>query len=414
MTKEHAFSYHEAFSATIARIAPLYPVTVPIDEAGGLVAAQTVLAEVDCPAMSTALMDGAAVRSDDLRDATEAHPRKLDIVGIALAGADPKLKVESGWAVRIATGAVLPEGADAVIAREQTKESGGSVTCLRSVKSGENVLARGSDVWVGQKLVTESQVLTPAMTGLLAAGGIDSVRVFPKPKVGVIAIGNEVVLPGWPLKEGQLYASNLVTILSWLRHFGMKAQTAVVPDESKALRQTMDSMLSTVDALVTIGGTSRGDRDLVADALDEVADEVLYHGVRIQPGKSMAMGLVGPKPVFCLPGSPTASEIAFLQLAIPGLRCMSGRSPAPFQRVTARLTETIGGDVGSTQFIQATLSRYDGALWATPLHTTSRLHAQARAQAIVSIPEGVVHLGEGDSVEARVLFAVPKGSADAS
>ena len=232
---EYDIGFEEALVRTLQVLTPLAPVDVPIGEAEGLVSAQDGVAQMDCPSASISLKDGYAVVSTDLTDASTTKPVRLKIAGTAVAGGEADATVRSGTAVKITSGARVPPGADAIIANEFTSEENGWVLCYRDSGTRRNILKRGCDVATGQRIAARGEVLTPAQTGLLAAGGMASIPVHPRPRIGIIAVGDEVVAPGKPLTDGQLYASNLVTLRSWLRHFHMDAEIAVIGDHPEHL-----------------------------------------------------------------------------------------------------------------------------------------------------------------------------------
>jgi len=255
----------------------------------------------------------------------------------------------------------------------------------------------------GERVAAKGEILTPALTGLLAAAGVHPVSVIPMPRVAVVATGDEVVAPGHSLKSGQLYASNLVTLLSWLRHFRMDAISAVVKDQPDQIRDALSTMLSWADVLLTSGGAWKSERDLTVGVLEEMGCEMVFHRVRIGPGKAVAFGRIGRKAVFCLPGGPPSNEMAFLQIALPGILQMSGRMPLPFRTREVRLSKTMSGDPHWTQFYQASLEDRRGEWWAVPQQLKSRLQSQARADALIKVPEGVVDLKAGDTIEVQML-----------
>jgi molybdopterin molybdotransferase len=246
--------------------------------------------------------------------------------------------------------------------------------------------------------------LTPAKTGLLAAGGIHTVRVHPRPRVGVIATGDEVVAPGRPLKAGQLYASNLVTLVGWSRHFQIEAKTEVARDNRGEISTAITTMLKHADVLLTSGGAWKSERDLTTKILSDMGAETIFQRVRMGPGKATVLALMGSKPIFCLPGGPPSNEMAFLQIALPGLLHLACKPPVPFPLKTARLSTPVGGDGDWTQFLQAKLEQKGRHWWVTPLKLKSRLQSQAKANAIIEIPEGVEHLAMGAEIRVQKLF----------
>jgi molybdopterin molybdotransferase len=199
---QYDIGFDEALVRTLRTLARLAPVDVPIGEAEGLVVAEDCTAKVDCPSSSVSRKDGYAVLADDLTDAY-ASPVKLRIVGTTIAGGDINAMVQSGTAVRITSGAIVPPGADAIVANEFTTDQGQWVLCHRDVGIRRNICERGHDVVKGSRVAVNGEILTPARTGLMAAGGIAMVRVYPRPRIGIIATGDEIVVPGQSLKDGQ-------------------------------------------------------------------------------------------------------------------------------------------------------------------------------------------------------------------
>ena len=364
MVKTYDIGLKEALSITFDVIGTMKPVTMPVHEACGHVAAEDLRAVVDCPSVTSSLRDGYAVLSSDIAGASSERGVSLRIAGSLAAGDPTEKTVHPGEAVEVLTGAAIPKGADAVVSVEFTERQGDRVICYRDAPPGCNLLFQGSDVPRNGRIAGGGQVLTPALTGFLAAGGLDRLKVYPTPRVAVAATGDEVIAPGSPLQPGQLYASNIVTLYSWLRHFGMLGETAVVRDRPDALKRNFRKLLSGNDALLTSGGAWKSERDMTTRILDEMGWEMLFHRVRIGPGKAVALGILDHKLVFCLPGGPPSIEMAFLQIALPGLLKMSGRPTSPFRRENARLAEAVRGDITWTQFFQASLEKREGEWWA--------------------------------------------------
>ena len=403
MQAQYDIGFEEALAGTLGALAPLAPMDVPVGEAEGLVVAEDCIARVDCPSSPISLKDGYAVVSTDLNEACASGPVRLRVVGRAVAGADADAMVRSGTAVTITSGARVPCGADAVIASEFTTEQGEWVLCHRDAGNRRNVIEQGRDVSKGSRIAVRGEVLTPARTGLLAAGGVATIRVHPQPRVGIIATGDEVVTPGSPLKAGQLYASNVITLRSWLRHFRMDAEMAVVGDHKEHLAGQAANMLGRVDVLITSGGAWKSDRDLTVDVLKAMGADLVFHRVRMGPGKAVALLVIDGKVLFCLPGGPPSNEIAFLQITLPGLLHLSGKPPAPLAYTRAVLTERVGGDRDWTQFVYAALE-WEGGRWLVhPLTARSRLQSQADADALIRVPEGVEQVEPGTWIDVQVL-----------
>ncbi|MBI4772917.1 MAG: molybdopterin molybdotransferase MoeA [Deltaproteobacteria bacterium] len=395
--------FEDARSIVRDTLSPLSPLEVSIFDASELIAHEDMVARVDCPSLSSSMKDGFAVVSIDLTDAREDAPKRLSVTGMLAAGRRSPLKVRSGTTVRIMTGAPLPEGADAVLSEEYARVEGETILCLREAEAGRNVLFRGSDVRMGEPVVRKGQFLAPAVTGFMAAAGIDRAWVVPLPKVGVVATGAEVVMPGCSLRPGELYASNLITLICWLKHFRMKTRFASAPDREADIRAAIESVVRDVDVLLTSGGAWRSERDLTVRVLEEMGWNPLFRGVRMGPGKAVTFGLLDGIPVFCLPGGPPSNEMAFLQIVLPGLMIMGARPKAPFRDEVVRLADRVTGDKTWTQFIYADLVEREGERWAAPLRLKSRLRSQACARAVIRIQEGRESIEEGSAVSVQIL-----------
>ncbi len=398
-------SYRQALQRTLEHIQPLGTDIIGISQATGRVAGEDLVGLVDLPSNDVSLKDGYAIRSGDLACASPEKPVSLNLIGDVAAGGEWDGEVKSGEAVRILSGALIPKGADAVVSQEFTSldRENMTVNVMADAYPGRNILAKGSDVQHGQPLVFAGEVLNPSRVGLLAAAGYAHVPVRKLPRVGIIATGDEVVAPGMPLENGMLYASNLVTLASWCRQYGMHVTTWVVKDEPLSLRERLLEGILDHDALLTSGGAWKGDRDLVVAVLDELGWEKYYHRVRIGPGKAVGFGRLKEKPVFCLPGGPPSNYMAFLNLALPGLLKLSGCRSATLPVVPAQLAREVRGQIDWTQFVQGMFEPGERRLIFQPLKMGSRLQMMALADGILTIPEGRDHIAAGEIVDVQVL-----------
>jgi molybdopterin molybdotransferase len=395
-------SYQEAYRLTLEHISPLPDETIPIAEALGRVTAGDLTARVDSPSADVSLKDGFAVKSQDIEWAAPHNPIQLQIVGNAAAGNPWDGEIATGEAVRILSGAILPAGADAILAEEFAQVAGDQAKAFNDAAPGRNILRRGADVYAGQVLALAGVSLQPTLLGLLAAAGYDQFAVVRRPRVAILATGDEVIAPGVPLEPGKLYASNLVTLAAWCQRFGFETATQVLPDEATHIRQGLAASLEAYDAVLTSGGAWKGDRDLVVQLLDELGWQKIYHRVRIGPGKAVGFGMMGTKPVFCLPGGPPSNHIAFLELALPGLQRLAGWTKPGLPLVTAEMAEDVKGQSDWTQFIHGRLELRDETLLFFPTwKEASRLSSMAASNAVVKIPEGVSQLPVGTLVVAQ-------------
>ena len=407
--------YEDALAATLAASAPLQPAEMaPLWELSGRVTALDLAALDDSPTADVSLKDGYAVQSADVTEATPDHPVFLRLTGQVAAGGVFTGQVVRGTAVRILSGAPLPAGATAVLAEEFTVCDGECIAALADAAPARNVMRRGSELVKGQCIIPAGTVLRPAQVGLLAAAGYREVPVVRRPRVGIVATGDEVVGSGLlaahenlQLEAGQVFASNLTTVTAWCRHYGMATAGAVVGDDPAVLRAALLDALTQNDAVVTSGGAWSGERDLVVGTLEELGWRKVYHRIRLGPGKGAGFGLWQGKPVFVLPGGPASNQVAFLQLALPALHRLMGYPHPGLPTRPARLTTAISGQRDWTQFIEGRFE-WDGAeLRFVPGKGRSRLRSMADSEGYVKIPEGVEVLEAEALVPVQVLPDVP-------
>ncbi|MBN1547250.1 MAG: molybdopterin molybdotransferase MoeA [Syntrophaceae bacterium] len=393
----------EALELTLAKIPMMATEVLPVHECVQRVAAEDIYSKINSPSLTASLKDGYAIYSEDVAQASEEQPVVLPIIGTVSAGEKSPFSLQKGQAIRILTGAPLPEGAEAVVSQEFTKERGDEVIVMADSEPGRNVLVRGTDVAEGEQIVCRGDVLRAGHAGLIAAAGVDAVKVYKLPRVAIIATGDEILAPGEPFRSGALFASNLVTLSGFLRFRGIDVVMKVIKDQPDQIRETVSALLRECDALLTIGGAWEGDKDYSLGVLDELGWEPHYHRVRIGPGKAVAFGLLQNKPVFCLPGGPPSNEMAFLQIAFPAILAMSGYAPTPLAFAKAILQEEVGGQKSWTQFIYAELRNRDGNITVTPLVSKSRLKNMAGATAIIKIPEGERVLQKDSWIDVQLL-----------
>jgi molybdopterin molybdotransferase len=396
-------AFKQALEASLSSVRTVGTETLVLKEAAGRVLAADLASLVDCPSTSTSGVDGYAVRSGDLDGASPKTPVALKVAGRAAAAMPFDKALRSGECVRLTTGAPLPDGADAVVAEEHCQERRQLVICSRAARPGSHVLERGRDVRKAQTTARCGATLVPAVLGLVAAAGHVQVPVYRLPQVTVIAAGDEVVLPGTPLSPGKLYASNLVEISAWLTCFGLPFRTERVPDRKETIRDVLQRYLPVTDVFLTCGGAWGSEKDLVLDAAQSLKWEGLYHRVRMYPGKPTGYGLLAGKPLFLLPGSPPANEMAFLQLALPTMMKMSGAPTGVFPLVTAGLAESVCGGSEGTHFIHARIQRDKSGFSALPLRMKSRIQSMAWKNAIIVLPEGCSRLAKGQRTHLQLM-----------
>lgn len=384
--------FAEARQFVLDRCAPLAPAERPLDDALGAVLAYDAVAPEAVPPFANSGMDGYAVRSADVAAAAEGHPVRLRVAGTIAAGAAPDIAVTAGVAVRIMTGAPIPPGADAVVMVERSERVGDhEVDLTQAVPVGLHVRAAGDDVPAGALVVAAGTLLHPAHLGVLASANVRRPVVIPRPRVGVISTGDELVDDGRALAPGQIRESNRPTLVAALRSYGFDAtDLGTVADDHDALSQALPAAAAAYDAVVTSGGVSMGDFDLVKVVLDELA-EMRWMQIDIRPAKPFAFGVLNGTPVFGLPGNPVSSLVSLSLLGVPGLRQRAGRTDLDLPQVTARAGAGLGRRRdGRTAYLRVVCRWVDGGLVADPVGQQGSHHlaATAAANALAVLPDG--------------------------
>jgi molybdopterin molybdotransferase len=404
MTREF-IGYSEALALTLGNISSLDTETVNLSECQDRMAACDLYALVDSPSVDASLKDGFAICSKDIEHASSEQPVALQLLGSAAAGIPFEGVMRNMDAVRILTGGKIPLGADAVVSEEFTKVDGDKVMVMNHSEPGRNIFSKGKDVSIGECMVNKGTRLSPGLIGILAAAGHSAVSVFQRPRVAMIATGDEVVMPGQPLPEGKLYASNLTTLNAWCRRFNMTVTMEQVSDNPDLIKGKIVHAMDNNDALITSGGAWTGDRDLVVAMLEQLGWTQYFHRIRIGPGKAVGFGLLKGKPVFVLPGGPPSNLLAFLAIALPGLMKLGGGSGPALPSVHVRVGKKIAvRDKNWTQFIFGTLEVGDDFPVFMALELDSRLRSMAMAQAVIAVPEGMDGMEQGQVTPAWNLL----------
>src|SRR4051812_48070211 len=322
-------------------LAPLGRDTVPLKDALNRVLADDIVAAVDVPAFDRSNVDGFAVQAADTHDAGEETPRTVELNDEVLApGVVSRHPVAPGRATMIATGGMLPRGADAVVMVEHTHpvDDGRRLEIARAVAAGDNVSYAGTDIAKGETVLRAGQLLTSREIGVLAALGRADAPVYRRPRVAILSTGNEIVAPGAPLPLGAIFDSNAATIGAAVEELGCTAvQLGIVADNDAALTAALHEALA-CDVVVLSGGTSKGAGDLSYRVVSSLTDPgIVAHGVALKPGKPICLAVTAGKPVVILPGFPTSAIFTFHEFVAPVLRAFAGLKPDSRQTVSATL-----------------------------------------------------------------------------
>lgn len=395
-------SVEEHLQSVLAGVTPLSPLDVTLVDARGCVLAEDVTAPWPLPAFDNASTDGYAVKASDLLTASDGKPVVLRVIDDVPAGYRASMELREGAAIRIMTGAPLPEGAEAVVPMDWTDGGMPEVRITRSIARGANVHRRGDDVPLGEVVCGAGTVLGPREIALLAAVGRGRVSVHPQPRVVIISIGSELVEPGAPLSPGLVADSNGVTIAAAVQEAGAIAyRVGPLREDATTLLATLEDQLVRADLIVTTGGVSAGAYDTVKAVLSRLGT-VDFTRVAIQPGTPQGHGTLGPEhtPIFTLPGNPVSAYVSFEVFVRPVIRRMLGHENIYRPVVRAVLVDPMPSPAGRRQFARGILSVEEGRYVVRPAggHGAHMLGGLARANALVVVPEDVTEVKPGTAV----------------
>lgn len=392
-------------SALILR--PLGIERLAVRDSLGRILAANVLACVDVPSFDRSNFDGYAVQAADTARVSEMAPGAIRLLPQSLeAGTPPAFKLRSGEAAVIATGAMIPRGADAILMVEHADERDGYVIVRRAVTPGFGISFAGTDIATGETVLRTGTILTSRETGVLAALGETDVEVWRQPRVTIISTGNEIIAPGQPIRPAAVYDSNSQVLADAVReqggvpHFG-----GIVRDNVEELRAGLRQAIEESDVVLLSGGTSKGRGDLCYRVVAELNDPgIVVHGVALKPGKPICLAVVHGKPVVILPGFPTSAIFTFHEFVAPVIRLLAGRQPESRQTVTATMAVRTNSEVGRTEYVLVGLVRTECGLSAFPMGKGSgSVTTFSRADGFVTIPRHTEIVDAGASVQVRLI-----------
>ncbi|WP_394826689.1 gephyrin-like molybdotransferase Glp [Pendulispora albinea] len=376
---------------------------VGLDGAHGRVLAEDVLCPVDVPAFDASTMDGYAVRAADFAG---DGPWEFPVLGESRAGGSAPARLEPRAVTRIFTGASLPLEADAVVMQEHVERAGDRARFVRPVKEGQFLRRRGDDLRAGAVAIARGTRLRAAHVSLAATVDRAWLTVFRRPRVVLLATGDELRSPGTAGPPGSIADSNTVGLATMARRAGaMVAVAPFVRDDLEATKQAFEAALAGADVVISVGGVSVGDHDRVRPALEAIGVDLNFYRVAMKPGKPLAVGTRGNGIVLGLPGNPVSAMVTFAFFGLPLLRAMQGDGDPLPRAFWARAGRSVSREPGRLEFARAALVR-DGASWiATPLdnQASGAMAALARADALLAIPADCAELRVGDDVEVYLL-----------
>ena len=373
-------------------------------ECSGYVLAADLYASENIPPFDNSAMDGFAVISTDVKDASEEKPTVLSVVETIAAGYAPEKQVSSGCAARIMTGAMMPDGADAVVMQEVTELQGDTVKVFESVSKSQNVRFTGESVKVKDCVMSDGKILRPPEISMMASLNCTTVEVYRKPVVAIVSTGDELTPIGEALKPGKIRDSNRYGLYAQVQNAGgIPIDMGIAPDDEDKTEEIFLKSLSQTDALITSGGVSVGEHDVVRNVLTKLG-KMNFWRVAMKPGKPQVYGFIDEKPIFGLPGNPVSSLVVFELFVRPALLKMAGHTELLRPTFDAVLMTDVTNSDGRVNYMRAIISKENGEYIArtTGPQGSGILHSLVLANGLITIPSGVT-LSAGEKVEAQFL-----------
>ncbi|MCD6489386.1 MAG: molybdopterin molybdotransferase MoeA [Thermodesulfobacterium sp.] len=381
---------------------------IPIEKAYHRITFEDIYAPENLPGFRRSTVDGFAVRSQDTFGAKETMPAYLTVKAYIQMGLAPAFSLGPGECAEIATGGMLPEGADAVVMIEHVNVvSSDLIEVLKPVGPGENVIFEDEDVKKGEVVIPKGHKLKPQDIGALAGLGFNEIKVVKKPVISIILTGDEIIPHTEKSTPGKVRDINSFVLAGLIEETGgVPLKMGIVKDDYKEIKDVVDKAFESSDIILITGGTSTGIKDMTAQIINELGEPgVIFHGVSIKPGKPIIAGICNKKPVFGLPGHPVAVYICFELFVKPIIHKLLGLTDKIYKpKVKAKLTRSIFSQAGRTDFIRVYLEEKDNNLFATPLLSKSGLiMTLVKANGILCIPEDRLGFEKNEEVEVKIL-----------
>jgi molybdopterin molybdotransferase len=384
------------------RIKPLGGEEISFEQALHRVAAEDIIAEENVPAFNRAAMDGYAVRAEDTFGATASNSLNLKLVGELTAGQQPGKPIAKQEAIRIMTGARLPDGADAVVMAEDAEEAADEVKIFSAVSPGKNVSHIGEDIKIGDIVIQKGTVLRPQHIGVLASLQIARIRAYKQPRIAVIITGEEIVPPGGNKGKGHVIDSNSYILANMIKeNHAMAVMKGHVSDDREAIKKVVKSCAE--DIIILTGGTSVGKKDLVPLIVSELG-EVVVHGIAMRPASPTGLGFIGDRPVFFLVGNPAGAMIAFDAFVVPAIKKLMSLSHVllgHYRKQKGILARKVTSQIGRTDFVRVKITE-KGVI---PIRVSGAniLTSMTRAHGILIVPRNKEGYNANERVEVNLF-----------
>jgi molybdopterin molybdotransferase len=403
--KQVMISVEKALKTILANFRPLGVEKVNILEAQGRVIAENIFATRDIPPADNSAMDGYALRSADIKEATKRNPIILKIIEDIPAGKIPRKKLKKGEAARIMTGAVLPQGADAVVRQEDAEKNGQTVSIFTAAPIGCDIRFAAEDVREGELVIPAGTIIRPAQTGMLASLGHSLIGVYQRPRVAIIATGNELTAIKNNPPPGKIINSNSYSLAAAVMACGgIPLMMGIAKDKKAELERKFKKALH-ADLIISSGGVSVGDFDFVKDVMGEIGNSLHFWQVAMRPGKPLAFGTIEGTPLFGLPGNPVSVMVSFEQFVRPCLLKMQGHAKLFRRKITALSAQDIRKKEGIRHFIRVIVRREKDKFIAatTGDQGSGIMKSMVLANALIVLNEKETHINKGDTVNIQLL-----------
>lgn len=400
-------SVEEARECILNCCAALDSECIALEEADGRVLAEDLFAPESIPPFPRSPYDGYALRAEDTRGAAKEHGVTLRVIEEVPAGCAPTKQVERGQAVKILTGAPIPQSADLVVKFEDTQFTAETVTIFAPGKSGENIVPVGEDIQEGDPVAERGTVLDGAMLGVLAGLGYTKLQVFRMPRVALISTGDELMEADAALLPGKIRNSSVYTLASYVRRCGaVSMRRGIVPDQAPPIAAAIAQAAEQSDLVLTTGGVSVGDYDMLRKALELLGADILFWKIRMKPGAAFVAAVYQGKLILCLSGNPSAAVVAFFLLGIPALRRMAGRRDVELEKIQVRLARPFGKKSPNRRFLPGKLEIRGGNAYLLQAERQGNgmLHPLYGCNLLGEVPAGSPPMEQGSPIEAYCLF----------
>ena len=398
-------SFDEAVSIIVENTFTLSTEKVFLNDAVGRVIAEEIYSNIDIPPFNNSAMDGFAIKSEDTLNASKNSPVKLKIIADAPAGKVVDVVVGKGETVKIMTGGKIPEGADAVLRREDVKEKDGYIYIFSNVKKMQDIRFKGEDIKKGELTISHGKVLTPARIGILASLGRAFVEVYRRPLVSILVTGDEIVDIDMPLPKGKIRNSNGYTLMSLLKEYNIPYnQNKIVSDSKQALIDAIRSNTHS-DIILSTGGVSMGDYDFVKDVVKDLGFEPLFWKVRVKPGRPLFFAKSNRTLYFGIPGNPVSTMTTFYNFILPALRKMQNFENISLREINATLTGDIKRKSNRVEFIRGFLYSEKNKFFVKPTgpQGSGILSSMHLGNCFIVVDENIKKVEKGDNIKIRIF-----------